>query len=329
MISSRLRKTPADPDRPILRYTPAAQNTPAPRVRIDGVQAAQTVTVVNAAGEILGTRTGSGWVTLQHVTPGHDVQSGRMEIRARTASGATSPPFQLVIDTSAQPPVITPGAAHGTAVPLRLAGEPGATVVLETQDATGGWTAIATAVLDEHGATNVHFDTALRGFRAEYFASDVFTNPVLWRVDQEINFDYQDQAPVRTLLKPDKFSVRWTGWLTLPQATTATWFLATDDGSRLFINNELVIDHWGVHGKEEKTAITPLSAGEHAVRIDYYENLGWAAAHVEWQPHSGARTYAVPVRALPAARAALAIRARQTDRLGNVSAHTTPLQLSR
>lgn len=327
MVSTRLRKTPADPDRPLLRYTPPAQATNAPCVRIDGVAAAHTVAVINARGELLGTRTGSGWLTLHNVITGHDRASGLTVLRARTSSGAESAPFELVADIAAQPPVITTGAPAGSLVPLRLAGEPAATIIVELKEA-GRWMPLISAMLGSSGATNLLFDTALHGFRAEYFASDVFTNPALWRIDSAIAFDYEDQSPARGVLKPERFSVRWTGWLSVPAATTATWFLTTDDGSRLYIDEQLVLDHWGTHGKEEKQVITPLAAGEHALRVDYYENLGWAAAHLEWQPQGGARTNAIPVRAVPAAQTAITIRARQIDALGNVSAPSEPLVLA-
>lgn len=327
MVATRLRKTPADPDRPLLRFTPPAQATPAPQVRIDGVAAVHTVTVVNAQGQVLGTRVGSGWLTLHNVSPGHDRASGLNVIRAVTTDGVASAPFELVVDTAANAPVISAGSPDGARVPLALTGEPVATVVLELQT-NGHWLPWLSAVLDATGATNLLVDTALHGFRAEYFASDAFTNPALWRIDRVIAFDYEDKSPVPGVLKPDKFSVRWSGWLSLPVATTATWFLATDDGSRLYLDGQLVLDHWGIHGKEEKQVLTPLAAGEHAVHVQYYEHLGWAAAHLEWQPQGGTRTNAIPVRAMPAAQTTLTLRARQIDALGNVSPYSAPLTIT-
>lgn len=126
-------------------------------------------------------------------------------------------------------------------------------------------------------------------------------------------------------MRPDRFSVRWAGWLTLPAATTVTWFLASDDGSRLYVNDALVIDHWGVHSQEEKHAVTKLPAGTHKLTVDYYENTGWAAAHLEWQPEGSPRTNAIPVRALAILLSPRSVRARQRDPLGNMSEPCAPL----
>ncbi|MCX7847786.1 MAG: PA14 domain-containing protein [bacterium] len=327
MVSTRLLKTPADPDWPLLRFTPRHQATCTPRVRIDGVASTHTVTVVNTHGTVIGTRCGSGWLILDRVTTGHDRSSGLNVIYALSSSGATSPPYHLIVDTAALPPSLTIVPRQGTAQVLSLHGEPEALAIVECAR-NDQWQPLLATKLDPTGRTTVVCDTTLQGFRAEYYASLFFTNPVLWRVDPVIAFDYADHSPLPGLCKPDHFSIRWTGWLSLPQATTVTWFLATDDGARLYLDDQLILDHWGTHSKEEKSTIIPLAAGEHAVRVDYYEHCGWAAAWLEWQPQGGLRTNAIPVRAFPGPPQSLRLRARQVDPLGNPSLPCAPIHIT-
>lgn len=114
------------------------------------------------------------------------------------------------------------------------------------------------------------------------------------------------------------------------QETKATFFLSTDDGSRLWIDDELVVDHWGHHGKTEKSGEATLKPGMHVLRVDYFEEFGWAAAHLEWQPEGAERTYTIPVVAFSSALSESGqhlFRARQVDVLGNRSAPSAILTI--
>lgn len=323
MISTTLDKDVSDPDVPLLRYTKAMQRTAEPVVRVDGVRKTTKVTIVNEAGVKLGGRLGSGEATLKGVTAGSDPATGRNVIVAKTSTGKESRPFDLTVDTSAAPPALREGGLDEAGrTRLAIEGEPGANVTVECQVDAATWLPVASVKLDEKGEGVVPFDLGFRGFHGEYFDTDKFTDPVFYRIDPEIKFDYDDGTPVKGVIDPESFSMRWTGFMKLDAETKATFFLSTDDGSRLWIDGQLVVDHWGHHGKEEKAGEATLAPGVHEVRIDYYEEFGWAAAHLEWQPDGGERTYAIPVVALKTAlepSAAHSFRARQADVLGNKS----------
>ncbi|MBN1918961.1 MAG: hypothetical protein JW889_13725 [Verrucomicrobia bacterium] len=323
MISTTLDKDIGDADLPLLRYTKAMQHEAEPVARVDGVRQTTRVTVVNEAGAKLGSRMGSGEVRLKGVTIGHDPVTGRNVIIARTSTKKESRPFDLVVDASAQPPVLREGDMDEMGrTSLVVEGEPGANVTVEYQVDANTWIPVASAALDEKGRGMVPFDLGLRGFRGEYFETDTWTEPVFYRTDREIRFDYNEGSPVKDAIDTESFSVRWTGFMKVDAETKATFFLSTDDGSRLWIDGKLVVDHWGHHGKEEKAGEATLAPGVHELRIDYYEEYGWAAAHLEWQPEGGERTYEVPVVAFKSAfepRVEWCLRARQVDVLGNAS----------
>ena len=79
----------------------------------------------------------------------------------------------------------------------------------------------------------------------------------------------------------DDFGVVWTGWLDIP--TSGNWTLGTesDDGSRLFIGDEVVVDNDGLHGMQSRSGTIGLDAGRHAIRIEFFERGGGAGCIVK------------------------------------------------
>ncbi|MCC5824299.1 MAG: M12 family metallo-peptidase [Phycisphaerales bacterium] len=59
-----------------------------------------------------------------------------------------------------------------------------------------------------------------------------------------------------------------TGWYRLT--------IESDDGSILYMGDEMIIDNDGLHGMQERGAVVALEAGKHPVRIDFFENQGAA-----------------------------------------------------
>ncbi|HQE92667.1 MAG TPA: PA14 domain-containing protein [Anaerolineae bacterium] len=105
--------------------------------------------------------------------------------------------------------------------------------------------------------------------------------PVLTRNDASLDFDWGTAAPQEGLAV-DNFSARWTRTVTL-EATTYRFHLWMDDGARLWIDDQLVIDEWRDGAEREKTVELPLAAGEHRLRIDYYEAGGQACLRLTWE----------------------------------------------
>jgi outer membrane protein OmpA-like peptidoglycan-associated protein len=67
------------------------------------------------------------------------------------------------------------------------------------------------------------------------------------------------------------FAIDYNGRIMLPQAGTYTFRLASDDGSRLFIDGREVIDNDGIHGTNQLDAEVTLAAGIHDVRVQYFQ----------------------------------------------------------
>ena len=82
----------------------------------------------------------------------------------------------------------------------------------------------------------------------------------------------------------DGFSVTWTG--SLKPATTGnyTFYTTSDDGIRLYVDGQLVINNWTDHGAAENASkAVSLTGGKvYAVRMEYYEHIGSAVAQLRW-----------------------------------------------
>ncbi len=116
------------------------------------------------------------------------------------------------------------------------------------------------------------------GWRGEYYNNKTLSGtPVLVRVDKAIDFDWGGGSPEWGVVGADNFSVRWTGNITVTPGRYR-FVLSTDDGSRLWVNNRLVIDKWlDQQGGFQEVSID-LPSGTAYVQMEYYENEGGAKA---------------------------------------------------
>lgn len=81
------------------------------------------------------------------------------------------------------------------------------------------------------------------------------------------------------------FAIDYQGRIMLPQAGTYTFRLTSDDGSKLFIDGEQVIDNDGIHGPGAADGEATLAAGIHEVRVQYFQGPREEVALVlEWGP---------------------------------------------
>ncbi len=126
---------------------------------------------------------------------------------------------------------------------------------------------------------------ALHGLRAEYFHGPVpgVAAPLLVRTDATINFDWGGGSPAPGV-PADQFSARWTGLLTAPFTETYSIYVPSDNGVRVWLNNQLVLDKWSpvdITGWHNFTI--PLAANQAIpIRVEYAETYGGAAISIFW-----------------------------------------------
>ncbi|GAB3526254.1 hypothetical protein GCM10027443_01250 [Pontibacter brevis] len=145
------------------------------------------------------------------------------------------------------------------------------------------------------------------GLAAEYFVNDKYfrTLPVLARVDPIVDFEWSMGAP-DPQLQVDNFSARWSGKLMPYRSGTYTFYVASDDGVRLWIDDELLIDQW-VLARDEYAATIELTAFKaYDIRLEYFEaslgamvSLSWSGEGLEKQVIPQAQLYPDATLAVP------------------------------
>ncbi len=76
------------------------------------------------------------------------------------------------------------------------------------------------------------------------------------------------------------FGIAFRGKIIIQEAGEYTFYTESDDGSRLYINGETVVENDGLHGMEEKAGKVTLSKGTHDFAVDYFEAGGGNALRV-------------------------------------------------
>lgn len=124
---------------------------------------------------------------------------------------------------------------------------------------------------------------AVPGLVAQYFNDVDLGQSALIRVDTQINVDWGQGSPA-SMLGKDNFSVRWAGQLNVPQTARYTFYTATDDGVRLWIDDQLLINQWSSKSSQyDYRAEVDLSAdAHHDIRMEYFERGGRAYANLAW-----------------------------------------------
>ena len=132
------------------------------------------------------------------------------------------------------------------------------------------------------GLTGEYFDigTDLDGFPT--IPAD--KQPTLKRVDKNLNFKSTSMTFPDTKLQ-SHFAIRWTGKIRIPKDGKYTFFLESDDGSRLLIDGKPVVDNGGLHEMQTDSGSVELKAGDHDLKVDYFENEndGGAGCILSWK----------------------------------------------
>lgn len=106
--------------------------------------------------------------------------------------------------------------------------------------------------------------------------------PYLSDVVPAINFPSTSGA-FATSGRADNVGAVFTSLLEIPQTGWYRLSIESDDGSRLYVGDDLVVDNDGLHGMVEGSAVVALVAGKHPVRAEFFENGGGAGLIVRYQ----------------------------------------------
>ncbi|WP_278010360.1 glycoside hydrolase family 3 N-terminal domain-containing protein [Flavobacterium gyeonganense] len=125
-------------------------------------------------------------------------------------------------------------------------------------------------------------DGSQNGLKGEYFNNrNLEGTPALTRIDSQLEFDWP-WAPGDGV-NVDDFSIRWTGYIQSDKSFDGWLGLSSDDGIRMWVDDQLVIDNWTKGATNIVTTPKNIEAGKkYKVRIEMWEG-GWGArAHLRW-----------------------------------------------
>ncbi len=170
--------------------------------------------------------------------------------------------------------------------PVTQASAGGVNLAAPISQTSTGITQSSSSIFPNLTSSSTAPSTQGTGLSAQYFNSQDFKNPVLTRTDATINFDWRQGSPDGAIAS-DHFSGRWTGQILPTQSEAYTFYTRSDDGVRLWINGQLLIDHWTPHAVAEDSGVINLIAGQKvSVQLDYYEQGGDAMTQLLWSSPS-------------------------------------------
>jgi uncharacterized repeat protein (TIGR03806 family) len=132
------------------------------------------------------------------------------------------------------------------------------------------------------------------GVRAEYYDDAALRVLKVTRREANVDFDWGLGSPDPSIAV-DTFSARFTGRLHVPSSATYTFFTVSDDGVRLWVDGQPIIDNWTDHAPTENQGSLFLDAATtHTLRLEYYEAAFGAQLHLSWSSASFAKTVLPP-----------------------------------
>ncbi|UCG57695.1 MAG: hypothetical protein JSU70_22875, partial [Phycisphaerales bacterium] len=193
--------------------------------------------------------------------------------------------------------------------------------------------------IDEKDASNTYegevwsFTTSgspYAGVKAEYYhwtgaavpppRSVAFGTLVLTRIEPEINHHWGGESP-DPLDNFEQFAARWTAELEVAFSEPYTIWTLSDDGVRVWVDGELIIDDWNDHGDTWNSSqpIDLVAGQRYALVMEYFENAGGATAELNWESPS------IPRQVIAAGPLQLPLRAVSPDpRNGATGVKETP-----
>ena len=121
------------------------------------------------------------------------------------------------------------------------------------------------------------------GLVGEYFDNNRLTGtPRVMRVDPRVDFGWTLNSPARGI-PLDWYSVRWSGRVVVPRRGVRRLGVEGNDGYRLYLDGELLIDNWRKQSFRATLVPVALAAGSvHDLRLEYFESTGNAHVKLVW-----------------------------------------------
>ena len=139
---------------------------------------------------------------------------------------------------------------------------------------------------DNNSVRDVCEPELLDGLLGRYYTSSDqsrFAELIEVRTDFQVDFEWGDGSPGFGV-PADNFAVIWTGTIESPISGLQEIATNTDDGVRLWVDGQLVIENWTNHSTQQDIAVVDFVAGERVpIRLEYFESGGGATCQLTWR----------------------------------------------
>ncbi|MBC7485369.1 MAG: RICIN domain-containing protein [Cytophagaceae bacterium] len=137
---------------------------------------------------------------------------------------------------------------------------------------SGQWKFVAVTITNGNGD----------GLTGNYFNGMNFETAVYSRKDATLNMDWGFGSP-NAAVNADGFSARWTGLVQPKYSGEYTFYINSDNGRRVWVNNVLIIDQWADNwGTDYTGKINLIAQQKYDIKVEYFENVGGANIKFEW-----------------------------------------------
>ncbi len=118
-------------------------------------------------------------------------------------------------------------------------------------------------------------DLSTPGLKGIYFNNTrLLAPPVHRKIATSINFDFGGMPPAFGVRKTE-FSIRWRGYFKVQESGNYVFMAESDDGVRVYLDGDPIIDDWNDHAPKRISAEWPLTANKvYEIVIEYYNNKG-------------------------------------------------------
>lgn len=124
------------------------------------------------------------------------------------------------------------------------------------------------------------------GLLAHYYNNINLKGPVtVEKIDKKIDFVWGNSSPQKNIY--GEFSVRWEGRIKIDKSDKYTFYILSDEGFRLFIDDKIIINTWSNQNRTmENSGDVKLERGFHRIRLEYYFNQKFSDIKLLWSSRS-------------------------------------------
>jgi hypothetical protein len=122
------------------------------------------------------------------------------------------------------------------------------------------------------------------GIRYRYFEPSGKVNLATLTAEAETNKGIAKTITEEVKQRKEKYALLFEGYIWIKQEGIYDFFTRSDDGSKLFIDGQQVVNNDGEHGSVEAGGKAALKKGYHQLRVEYFDSGGGNELKVLWQP---------------------------------------------